>query len=279
MLCTTLYGFSADWSSVRAALKAEGKLDSGVLVFELARLEVNETVNGTAVKPPLVLHGLIAFQDTGGGNALMTAELPLLQSEVPAIVNTLRNNHLDISAIHNHEIGENPRNMYIHMEQTGSARTMAEGIAKALAMIKDPQRVEDQHPTSVDGLDANRIHDIIGGKAEIMPNDTLDITVMRKESSTLRGRAAQPPLGFASEVLVQALGGGKAAVNVEYILLAKEVNPVISILRLNGFKVSAVHNHFLTDSPRWFYLHAFGAGDSITLARAVRAAFLQTNSK
>lgn len=277
LLCSS--AMAADWSGVRAAMQEEGKLDSGVLVFKLARTELTPQWKGVSLKPPFVFQGMVAFQDIGSGNAIMTFELPVRQGEVMNVVRTLRNNKLDISAIHNHEILEDPRAIYIHGDRVGNATTLAEAIAKALKLINNPQKAGGMPAGDPEGINMTAIHEIIGGKDEALPNDTYEIMVERKESSTLRGRAAMPPLGFESHFYFQSVGGGTVGVNCEFILRAEEVNPVISILKENGFTTSALHNHFLTDSPRWFFVHAAHAGDQVTLAKAIRAALLRTNSK
>jgi len=38
------------------------------------------------------------------------------------------------------------------------------------------------------------------------------------------------------------LGGGKAAITGDFILVAKEVNPVLRALRKSGIDVTAIHN-------------------------------------
>ena len=45
--------------------------------------------------------------------------------------------------------------------------------------------------------------------------------------------------------LGQPTGDGKAAIASDFVLIAKEVNPVMKALRDNGIEVTAVHNHML----------------------------------
>src|SRR5579871_1411966 len=58
----------------------------------------------------------------------------------------------------------------------------------------------------------------------------------------------------------------------DLVLLQDEVNPVMSALLDNGFDVTALHNHFLFDSPRMFFMHVHGHGKPADLARRVKPA-------
>ncbi len=48
---------------------------------------------------------------------------------------------------------------------------------------------------------------------------------------------------------------GRALSLGETVILQEEINPFISVLRENDIIVTALHNHWLFDEPRLFYLH------------------------
>ena len=50
-------------------------------------------------------------------------------------------------------------------------------------------------------------------------------------------------------------------------------------LRQHEVDVTAIHNHALMDSPRLFYMHFWANDDPLKLARALKAALDQTNSR
>ncbi|HEX7960734.1 MAG TPA: DUF1259 domain-containing protein, partial [Terriglobales bacterium] len=58
-----------------------------------------------------------------------------------------------------------------------------------------------------------------------------------------------------------------------------EVNPVIKALRQNGIQVTAIHNHMLQEQPRLFFMHFWANDNAVKLAKALRVALDQTNSK
>lgn len=59
----------------------------------------------------------------------------------------------------------------------------------------------------------------------------------------------------------------------DIVLLENEVNPVMSAALDSGLDVTALHNHFLWDSPRVMFMHIGGMGDEAALARAVGRLF------
>ena len=72
-------------------------------------------------------------------------------------------------------------------------------------------------------------------------------------------------------------GGGKAAITGDFVLTAKEMNPVLRALRENGIEVTAVHNHMLDHEPRLFFMHFWVNDDEAKLAKGLRAALDKVN--
>jgi hypothetical protein len=66
--------------------------------------------------------------------------------------------------------------------------------------------------------------------------------------------------------------GGMDVMMGDLVLTQDEVNPVMSALLDNGLEATALHNHFLWDEPRMFYMHVHGHGTPADLARKVKPA-------
>ena len=58
----------------------------------------------------------------------------------------------------------------------------------------------------------------------------------------------------------------------DYVLTAKEVNPVLKALRENGIEVTALHSHMLDEQPRLFFMHFWANDDAQKLAEGLKAA-------
>jgi len=69
--------------------------------------------------------------------------------------------------------------------------------------------------------------------------------VPRAETITEHGISVPPAMGVATALNFQPTGEGKAAITGDFVLIGKEVNPVMKALRENGIEVTAVHSHML----------------------------------
>ena len=79
-------------------------------------------------------------------------------------------------------------------------------------------------------------------------------------------------MGVAQAINFQPTDGGKAASTGDFVLVAKEVNPVIRALRANGIEVIALHSHMLEDQPNLFFMHFWANDDPGKLATGLKAA-------
>ena len=104
------------------------------------------------------------------------------------------------------------------------------------------------------------------------------VAVPRAEHITESGMAVPNSMGVATALNFQPTGSGKAAITGDFVLLGKEVNPVIKALRENGIAVTALHSHMLEEQPRLFFMHFWANDDALKLAKGLRAALDQTNS-
>ena len=90
-----------------------GELKGDVYKVGLPRTDLKVTADGEAIKPGLALGSWMAFQRTGD-HAMVMGDLVLLESEINPVLSKLQDNGIEISAIHNHILNEQPRVMYMH---------------------------------------------------------------------------------------------------------------------------------------------------------------------
>ena len=91
--------------------------------------------------------------------------------------------------------------------------------------------------------------------------------------------AVPAAMGSANAINFQPTGGGKAAITGDFVLTAKEVQPVMKALRENGIEVTALHNHMLDEQPRLFFMHFWANDDAKKLAEGLKAALSHVNSR
>ena len=86
-------------------------------------------------------------------------------------------------------------------------------------------------------------------------------------------------MGVNTALNFQPTGDAKAAITGDFVLIGREVDPIVKTLREHGIQVTALHNHALGDNPRLFYMHFWANNDAVKLARDLKAALDVTNSK
>ena len=77
----------------------------------------------------------INFQPTGGGKAAITGDFVLTASEVDPVMKALRQSGIEVTAVHNHMVDEQPRLYFMHFWAHDDALKLAAGLKAALAHI------------------------------------------------------------------------------------------------------------------------------------------------
>src|SRR5207237_3477371 len=105
------------------------------------------------------------------------------------------------------------------------------------------------------------------GKKGDYKDQVLKINIPRDDIGvSVEGIATPTPFGFGGWLAMTKGTGGMDVMMGDLVLTEDEINPVMSALLTNGLDVTALHNHFLFDSPRVFYMHVHGHGTAADLA-------------
>ncbi len=267
-----------EWKAVADAMARSGSLQPGdIYKFGMPRKDMQVTVKGTPVKAGLALGSWVAFKKMGN-SAMVMGDLVLGEEEVEPVMLKLQQSGIEQTALHNHLLHESPRVMYMHIVGRGDAVTLAKGIHDALALTKTPTAsASGQNKPTDFGFDTSRLDTTIGHKGKDN-GGIYQFSVPRAEKIMDGGMEVPPAMGTATAINFQPTGDGKAAITGDFVLLGKEVNPVIRALRQNGIEVTAIHSHMLTEEPRLFFMHFWANDDAMKLAKGLRAALDQTNS-
>jgi hypothetical protein len=112
----------------------KGKVNGGVYQFSVPRKEAI-TEDGMAVPPAMGTAIAINFQSTGGGNAAITGDFVVTADEVNPLIRALRENGIEVTAIHSHMLDEQPRLFFVHFWANDDALKLAKGLQAALDKI------------------------------------------------------------------------------------------------------------------------------------------------
>ena len=268
-----------DWSRVDQAIGKKGAdQPGGVHKFGLPRSDLSVTVDGVAIKPALALGSWVAFLPAGSG-AMVMGDLVLLDTEISPVMKRLIESGFEITAIHNHLLRTSVPVFYMHIGAHGDPVNLAQTLHAALSLSKTPliQPPNAAAPAPLD-LDTASLDKTLGFKGTAN-GGVYQFSVPRAENITEEGMAIPPSLGTAIGINFQPTGSGKAAITGDFVLLGKEVNPVLRALRQHGIEVTALHSHMIEDSPHLFFMHFWANDDARRLAQGIRAALDLANVK
>jgi len=271
-LSTAALAADNDWAPVAQALGRSGaQLPGGVYRVGLGRSDLKVTLDGVEIKPTLALGSYLAFQKMGRKGMVM-GDLVLLHEEVNPVMKKLVDGGIEITALHNHLLRSSPATMYMHFFGRGDPAKLAAALRAGLAESKTPLAAPAPagSPAPLD-IDTAAIDQALGAKGAVN-GGVYQFNIPRAE--TIKEGGMPIPVGMGSGIVInfQPTGDGKAAITGDFVLIAREVNPVLKTLREGGIEVTALHSHMLDEQPRLFFMHFWANDDAGKLARSLKAA-------
>jgi Domain of Unknown Function (DUF1259) len=266
-----------DWAAVAKALGKEGTVMQPGAVYRVGfpRSDLSVTLDGVAIKPGLALGGWLAFEPTGD-HAVMMGDLVLTQDEIAPVMRKLAQGGIDVTAVHNHLLRSNPGTMYMHVMAMGDPVKLATAVHDALAASKTPFAAPAAAAPAPADLDIPALDKLMGASGKDN-GGIVQYSVPRAENITDGGVAVPPAMGSAIAINFQPLGGGKAAITGDFVLIASEVEPAMKALVDNGIEVTALHSHMVDEMPRLYFMHFWGNDDAQKLAKGLRATLDKLN--
>jgi len=128
-----------DTAAIARTLGWAGRMNGGVYQVSVPRAETIR--EGDFVIPPSMgLGTAINFQPTGGGKAAITGDFVLVAAEVNPVIRVLREHGIEVTSLHNHLLGEEPRLFFMHFWANADAGSLARGLRAALDRSNSQQR-------------------------------------------------------------------------------------------------------------------------------------------
>jgi Domain of Unknown Function (DUF1259) len=268
-------------SAVGDALGKKGTAQAGgVYRVGLPRTDLKVTLDGVEIKPALALGSWLAFVKHGERGMVM-GDLVLLPSEVNPVMKKLEEGGVEITALHNHLLRNEPFTLYMHVLGRGDpvklATILRDALSESRTPLPSPAPAAAPAASSQIDLDTAAIDRALGHKGTIS-GGVYQVNIARAEHIKDSGMDVPEAMGSAIGINFQPTGPGKAAIAGDFVLTAKEVNPVLKALRENGIEVTALHNHMLDDQPRLFFMHFWANDDVSKLANGLKIALAKMNT-
>jgi hypothetical protein len=280
-LTTTLAGEKPlDTATIErlAGVKGELSAKEGVFKVSVPRSDLDITVAGVRMTPPLGLTSWAAFQKARE-QVMVMGDMVMLEDQVNPVITVALENGLEVTALHNHFFWDTPKVMFMHIGGMGDEAKLAGAVGKVFTTIKNTSGGRGEVPRvelspAQTSLDPKTIEDILGVKGQLA-NGVYKITIGR--TTTMHGHEVGNTMGVNTWA---AFAGSdeKAIVDGDFIMFEREVQPVLKALRGAGIHIVALHHHMIEESPRSVFLHYWGVGPTHELAKGLKAA-LDTQAK
>jgi len=260
------------------ALGRSGQKSGEVYRVAFPRTDLHVTVAGIDIKPSLALGSWAAFSGSDN-NAMVMGDLVLLEDEVPPVIKSLRSAGFDITAVHNHLKNETPHVLYVHYMGHGKSAEIARSLKNALAQSKTPLDKPASPPQQGESPAFVKIVEDTLGTHGRFAGEVLAFSIPRADAITDHDMTLSSAQGVAEAINFQEAGSGKIATTGDFVLIAEEVNPVISALADHDVQVTSLHSHMLTEQPRLFFMHFWAVGSTESVSQGIKAALSKVHTK
>jgi Domain of Unknown Function (DUF1259) len=269
-----------DTATIERLTGVKGELSEkeGVFKVSMPRSDLDITVAGVRMTPPLGLTSWAAFQKAGE-QVMVMGDMVLLEDQVNPVMSVALEGGLEVTALHNHFLWDTPKVMFMHIGGMGEEAKLAGAVGKVFTTIKDTSGGKGEVPRvelspAQTSLDPKAIEEVLGAKGQLA-NGVYKVTIGR--TTTMHGHEVGNAMGVNTWA---AFAGSdeQAIVDGDFIMFEREVQSVLKALRGAGIHIVALHHHMIEESPRTVFLHYWGVGPTRELAQGLKAA-LDTQSK
>lgn len=264
-------------------LQGKWNAEEGVYKVSKPRTDIKVKVDGWQMPPFMGLTSWAAFTTGKEKPAMVMGDLVLLQDEVNPVMSAALESGLAVTALHNHFFYDDPKIYFMHIGGEGDAEKLAAGVKATLAKVGEI-RADSSHSTSApsfggkplpaqNSINGTPLASALGVKGEA--KDGMFKAVFGRKTKMDCGCEAGKEMGVNTWAAF-AGSDDNAVVDGDFVVLEKELQPVLKSLRASGVNIVAIHHHMSGEEPRMLFLHYWGRGAAKDLAQAVNSALAET---
>jgi hypothetical protein len=126
-----------DTKQIDQIMGQTGKANGVVYQYSIARADdiSGSAMNGFVIPPAMGVAQAINFQATGGGKAAITGDFVMIASEVNPVIKALRDNGIEVTALHSHMLTDSPHLFFMHFWANDDAQKLGRGLRAALDKV------------------------------------------------------------------------------------------------------------------------------------------------
>jgi len=123
-----------DLPALDAIVKYQGVVNGPTYKYTVGRDDLTVVAMGAEMTAAIGLNSWAGFAGSKY-NAHVAGDIAMLEGEVNPVIKALRQNNLEVVALHHHMLGDNPRMVFLHYYGRGPATTLAQGFRAALDQL------------------------------------------------------------------------------------------------------------------------------------------------
>ena len=133
---------SLDLKKLDEILGYKAEMSKGVYKYTIGRPDVQLKEHGVPVTTFLGFNTWAAFQGSPE-KAAVAGDFTMLEDEVGPVIKALVENGIEVVAVHNHMVHEQPRVFFLHYWGIGNAEQLAKGLKAALDQTGKKKQTDD----------------------------------------------------------------------------------------------------------------------------------------
>jgi hypothetical protein len=123
-----------DLPGLDAIVKYTGTVNGPTYKYTIGRADLKVIAMNVEMTTNIGLNSWASFAGKQD-DAHIAGDIAMLQSEVNNVIKTLRAHNLEVVAVHNHMLGDEPHMIFLHYYGRGNAATLATGFRAALDVL------------------------------------------------------------------------------------------------------------------------------------------------
>ncbi len=265
-----------DTSIIETVTGLKGSYNKTENVFKVSRprTDIKLVVDRWTLPPFMGITSWAAFTPTAGGTMLM-GDTVLFEDEVNPAMSAALDAGLEVTALHNHFFYDQPKVYFMHIGGMGDTRKLAAGVKAVYDSVAQVRAAQPVPATSFageiatpSGVSAAPIEEVFGAKAQ--SNDGM-VKIVIGRTAQMHGTTVGNEMGVNTWA---AFAGSdeRAVVDGDFAMREDELQTVLKTMRGEGIHIVAIHQHMTHETPRYLFLHYWGKGRAVDLARAVKKA-------
>lgn len=266
---------SLDTARIERLTGSKGTFSKDENVFKVSkpRADIKIQVDQWPMPPFMGLTSWAAFTPGPDSQVMLMGDTVLFEDEVNPVMSAAFDAGLEVTALHNHFFFDQPKLYFMHIGGMGDLDRLASGVKRVFDKVAEIRRARPtpatEFPKTIareSSISAAPLEAVFGMKGQAS-NGMFKVVIGRHAS--MHGVAVGKEMGVNTWAAF-AGSDDQAVVDGDFAMLEDELQPVLKTMRAEGINIVAIHQHMSHEQPRYLFLHYWGKGKALDLAKAVK---------